>query len=449
MTATGWDLDEGAQRGRDMMALARALFPVHRTLVNRGYDESLELIGRVLPLDVLAYPSGTPVWDWVVPDAWDVNEAWIEDSRGTRLVDFAANSLHLSAYSEPFDGTVSREELLAHVRTLPDQPDAIPYNVLYYRGGWEFNVAHRHLARFTDDRYRVRIDVSTGPGALKVACCHLPGRSRREVLFSTYLCHPSLANDNISGVVTAVELFKALSALSRRRYSYRLLIGPETIGAITWLAHHEAHLADVSGVYTVYDCGDRGPIHYKRSFLGDAYVDRVAEHVLEHHVPGAVIRDWVPYGSDERQYAAPGVRLPAGAFTRTPAGEFPEYHTSLDTLALLSADALLESVRTLYRFVGVWERDLTWVNTYKGEPCLARHRIRYPSHFGDRGDESKFLVKKVMHELDGEHSVLDIARKWGAPFDQVDALVRQFEAAGLVRLLASSAPVPAVEVIAR
>ncbi|MHC4765714.1 MAG: DUF4910 domain-containing protein [Planctomycetota bacterium] len=448
MSASGWDISDGPARQRDMMALARALFPIHRTLVNRGYDESLELIGRVLPLEVLRYPSGTAAWDWVVPNAWDVNEAWIEDSRGNRLVDFADHNLHLSAYSEPFQGTVTRRELLEHVRTLEDQPDAIPYNFLYYRRGWEFNVAHRDLARFTDDRYRVHIDVTETPGALKVGCCHLPGRSRREVLFSTYLCHPSLANDNISGVVTAVELFKALAALPQRRHSYRLLIVPETIGAITWLAHHEDHLADVSGVYAVYDCGDRGPIHYKRSYAGDAYVDRVAEHVLHHYVPGAVLRDWVPYGSDERQYAAPGVRLPAGAFTRTPAGEFREYHTSLDTLDVLSPDALLESVRTLWRFVQVWERDVTWINTYKGEPCVSRHRIRYPSHFGDKGDESKYLVKKVMHELDGEHSVLDIARKWDAPFDQVESIVRQFEAAGLVRLPRTGAAVSAVEVVA-
>jgi aminopeptidase-like protein len=199
----------------------------------------------------------------------------------------------------------------------------------------------------------------------------------------------------------------------------------------------------------VYDCGDRGPIHYKRSYAGDAYVDRVAEHVLRHYVSGAVLRDWVPYGSDERQYAAPGVRLPAGAFTRTPAGEFRQYHTSLDTLDVLSADALLESAQTLYRFVQVWERDLTWVNTFRGEPCVSRHEISYPSHFDDMGDESKYLVKKVMHELDGEHSVLDIARKWDAPFDRVEAIVGRFAEAGLVvgpRQRAAVAA-PALEVV--
>ena len=428
-----WTIEDSSGPKRDMTALARALYPIHRTLVNRGYADSLDIIRRQLSLDVLEYPSGTAVWDWVIPHSWDVNEAYIEDSRGRRLVDFADNNLHLSAYSVPFQGTVSRAELLEHINSLEDRPDAIPYNYLYYRRDWQFNVAHRDLANFTDDQYRVHVDVTEQPGTLKIGCCHLPGASKKELLFSTYLCHPSMANDNLSGVVVAVELFKLLSKMQQRRYSYRLIIVPETIGAIAYLAHHEDSLDDVKGVYVVYYCGDRGPIHYKRSFRKDALIDRVATHVLRHYTNGAVVRKWKPFGSDERQYSAPGVRLPAGGFTRTPAGEFREYHTSRDTLDVLSEDALLDSVQTLYRFVQVWERDVTYANLYKGEPCLAKHQIAYPSHHEDKADEASYLVKKLMHDFDGTHSLLDMADKWDAPFDQVELIAKQFASAGLVK----------------
>ncbi len=434
-----WTTPDGQTAIREMMDLAHELFPIHRTLVNDGFARSLDLIRRHLNLEVLEYPSGQEVWDWQIPPAWDVNEAYVEDLKGNRLVDFADNNLHLSAYSIPFDGEVSREELFQHLSWIEDRPTAIPYNYLYYRRDWQFNVAYDRLGRFTDSRYHVRIDVDLRPGTLKIGCCHLPGESDREVVFSTYLCHPSLANDNLSGVVTAVELFKWLAAIEGRRYSYRLLIVPETIGAITYLAHHEESIRRILGAYVVYDCGDRGPIHYKRSYFGDALVDRVAEHVLRHYTDDARIRPWYPGGSDERQFNAPGVRVPAGALTRTPAGEYPEYHTSLDTLDTLSSDCLFESAATLFRFVQVIERDRVYVNRYKGEPCVSRHGLAYPAQRQDEREETKFLVKKCMHEFDGRHSLLQIADKWGAPFDQVDAIAEDFVRAGLIEPAVSSA----------
>jgi aminopeptidase-like protein len=426
-------MPDAGRAGPAMMELARELFPIHRTLVNKGYAESIELIRRRLDLEVLDYPSGQAVWDWEVPLAWDVNEAYVEDSRGNRLIDFADNNLHLSAYSIPFDGQVSREELLRHLSWLKDRPNAIPYNYLYYRRDWQFNIAHDRLRLFTDDCYHVHIDVDVKPGTLKVACCHLPGQSDREVIFSTYLCHPSLANDNLSGVVAAVELFKWLARMENRRYSYRLLIVPETIGAIAYLAHHEHLIPKVLGVYVVYDCGDRGPIHYKRSYFGDALVDRVAEHVIKHYVQAASIRPWYPGGSDERQFNAPGVRIPAGALTRTPPGEFPEYHTSLDTLDVLSSECLVDTVATLFRLVQVIERNRVFLNRYKGEPCVSRHGLLYPVQHQDEHDETKYLVKKCMHEFDGRQSLLEIADKWNAPFDQVELIAKGFARAGLIQ----------------
>ncbi len=433
MTDRPWTLQDGANRKRDMMALATELFPIHRTLVNQGYSDSLDIIRRELDIEVLRVPSGTAVWDWIVPNAWDVNEAYIENLQGHRLVDFADSNLHLSAYSVPFEGMVSRAELLEHVRTAPDRPDAIPYNFLYYRRDWEFNVAHDDLAKFTDDAYRVHIDVSERPGALEIGCCHLPGTSKRELLVSTYLCHPSLANDNLSGVVVAVALFRLLAAMPERRYTYRLVIVPETIGAISYLSQFEDRLADVLGAYVVNSCGNRAGITYKRSYFGDARVDRVATHVLRHYTEGASVRDWRPFGSDERQFNAPGVRIPAGGFTRSPTTEFPEYHTSKDTLDVLSDDALLDSLQTLYRFVQVLERDVTYANAYRGEPCFARHEIEYPRYHEDKDDQRKYIVKKLVHEFDGSQSLLEIADKWDIPMDQAAFVADQFCAAGLVR----------------
>jgi len=416
-----------------MMELAGQLFPIHRTLVNQGYADSLEIIRQQLPLDIEEYPSGMEVYDWIIPDSWDVNEAYIEDMQGNRLVDFADNNLHLSAYSIPFQGVIPKEELLQHIRSLEDQPEAIPYNFLYYRQDWEFNIAHRELNKFTDSQYRVHIDVDAKPGTLKIGQCYLPGESKKELLFSTYLCHPSLANDNLAGVVVAVELFKQLAKIKNRRHSYRLIIIPETIGAITYLANHEDRIKDTLGAYVVYDCGDSGNITYKKSYFENAQVDRVAEHVLKHFSKNASIRGWHPSGSDERQYNAPGVRIPAGSFMRTPAGEFQEYHTSKDTLDIFSEAGLLDSVQTLYRFVQLWEQDLTYTNNYKGEPCFSRHQIPYPSFHRDRGNEAKQIVKKMIFEFDGSLSLLEIADKWNIPFDQVEFVANQFYKAGLVK----------------
>jgi len=427
-----WALPNAEESQRAMMALAEELFPIHRTLVNRGYARSLEIIQRDLPVEVLEYSSGTQVYDWVIPNAWDVNEAYIEDTKGNRLVDFASNNLHLSAYSTAYDGIVDRDELLEHLKWIEQQPDAIPYNYLYYNRGWQFNIAYKDLARFTDDRYHVHIDVDERPGTLKIGSCYLPGRCATEILFSTYLCHPSLANDNLSGVIVAVELFKRLSQLQDRRYSYRLLIVPETIGAITWLAHHERAFGRILGAYVVYDCGNSGAMHYKKSFVGNALIDRVALHVLKYYADHGVVLDWLPYGSDERQYSAPGVRLPAGALTRTPPAEFAEYHTSKDTLDVLREESLMNSLQTIYRCVQIAERNIVYRNLYKGEPCLSRHQIRYPAPTENKDRDDVYLVKKVMHDIDGTKSLLDMAESWNAPFHKVETIADWFVEAGLI-----------------
>lgn len=423
------------ESGAAMLRLAERLFPLHRTLVNRGYDASLRILQESLPLDIQAYPSGTPVWDWIIPQAWDVREAWVETLDGERLVDYADNILHLAAYSRPFSGEVSREELLPHLHSIPELPEAIPYDYLYYREDWRFCIPHSRLSRFDRDRYRVRVDVDLRPGELKAASCVIPGEIDQEIVFATYLCHPNLANDNLSGVVACTQLFQRLLREGvAPRHTLRLLIVPETIGAIAWLAHNEDAQRRIIGGFNVYDCGDRQPISYKRSSFGEARADRAAEFCLRRNHAAARILPWSPHGSDERQFNAPGVRLPFGAVMRGGAAGYPEYHTSLDTLDVLSAEHLADTVDTLLEILFLLDNDLTYASTCRGEPCLSRHQIRYPV-FTHRQEQRISPVKALIHELDGEHSLLDICRKWDFDFEEIRELAKAFADAGVARLV--------------
>jgi aminopeptidase-like protein len=416
-----------------MFSLAEKLFPIHRTLVNKGFSKSLEIINQDLNIEILEYSSGSKVWDWEVPNAWDVNDAYIADTLGNKLVDFTENNLHLSAYSQAFSGKVSRDELFKHLNYIKDYPSAIPYNYLYYnKDRWEFNIAYNTLKYFTDDYYEVYIDVQNKPGRLKIGSYYLSGQSEKEILISTYMCHPSMANDNISGVVVSVEFFKLLSVQKKLKYSYRLLIQPETIGAITWLANHEATIPDIIGGYVVCTCGDCGSMTYKESYFGDAIVDRIASHVLRYYCPDARIQNFNPSGSDERQYNAPGVRIPVGSLMRSSHGEFKQYHTSLDDLNLISGDALFHTLSILLKIIEVLEKNATYKNRYRGEPCFSKYPITYPQYTWGQKNLKKNVLKILASELDGRLDLLGIADKWELPFFTVSEVADQFASLGLV-----------------
>ena len=414
-------------------SLLEKLFPVHRTLVNDGYDKSLQIIKEELELEIECYKSGQKVWDWIIPNSWDVNDAYIEDKSGNRLVDFKNSNLHLSAYSEAFSGIISHEELMKHVNYLPEQPDAIPFNYLYYEQGWSFNISHDSLKNFKEKEYKVHIDVDEKPGELKIAQCYLPGQIEDEVLFSVYLCHPSLANDNLSGVVIGVELFKYLSKLVNRKYSYRLLIMPETIGPITYLSNHMDTIEKIIGGFVLYCCGDKGNITYKKSYAGNSYVDRVAIYVCDKYTENHDIIDYFPGGSDERQYNAPGLRLPVGAFMRTNAGKFSEYHTSKDDLTVVSKESLFDTFRLLLKVVYVLETDRIYTNNYRGEPFFKKHNIRYPTQREGIDVSEPYYIKILASEIDGNNSLLDISQKWEIPLDILSKLTKIMLKADLIK----------------
>src|SRR5262249_30152249 len=300
-----------ADDGAAMMALIAELFPICRSITGNGVRRTLEILKRYISLKVVEIPSGTPVLDWIVPPEWNIRDAYIAREDGTRVIDFADNNLHVVQYSRPIDVLMRLGELLPHLHSLPDQPDWIPYRTSYYSETWGFCLAHRQLAALTDDFYRVVIDSDLAPGHLSYGELLIPGEIDDTVLFSCHICHPSLANDNLSGVAIAVMLALHLRSL-RPRYSYRFLFIPGTIGSLTWLACNEDKVSAIKHGLVLSCLGDAGGLTYKRSRRDHAAIDRIVTHVLHHNEAAHSVRPFVPYGYDERQYCSPGFDLPVG-----------------------------------------------------------------------------------------------------------------------------------------
>jgi aminopeptidase-like protein len=404
-----------------MLALARELFPICRSITGEGIRETLAILARKIPMTIHEVPSGTPVLDWTVPREWNISGAYIARLDGTRLVDFAASNLHVVQYSRPLDAVVPLDELRRHLHTLPEAPDLIPYRTSYYNEDWGFCLAHRQLATLTDPAYRVVIDATLAEGHLTYGECVIAGREPDEVLFSCHACHPSLANDNLSGLAVATMLARRLSA-QRPRLTYRFLFIPGTIGSIAWLARNETAVRRIRHGLVLSCLGDGGGVTYKQSRRGDAAIDRIVAHVLRHDGGAHRIRRFIPYGYDERQYCSPGFDLPVGCLMRTPNGEYPEYHTSADDLSLLRAESLAHSLSVLERVVAIVEGDTVYLSRNpKGEPQLGRRGL-YAAMGGQRSagfDQMALLW--VLNLADGRHSLLDVAERAEMPFAPIRA----------------------------
>ncbi|MDA8251857.1 MAG: DUF4910 domain-containing protein [Rhodospirillales bacterium] len=415
--------------GEKLHAHVRELFPILRSITGPGLRATLRQIGAQIPLRVTEVPSGTRVLDWQVPPEWTLREAWVETPDGRRVIDAARHSLHILNYSDAFDGMVLRAELDAHLHSLPEQPALIPYRTSYYVRDWGFCLAHRDRLALTEDRYRVRIDATLAPGSLSYGECVLPGEEAGEVLFSAHCCHPSLANDNLAAIAVAVELARMLAA-RRRRFTYRFLFAPGTIGAICWLAANRDAASRIRHGLVLTCLGDAAPPSYKQSRRGNAPIDRYAAHVLR----GARIVPFSPTGYDERQFCSPGFDLPVGCLMRSPGGTFAEYHTSADNPDFVRPDALADSLCVLTEIVDLIERDEAWRNTAPhGEPQLGRRGLY-------DGDVDRLALLWVLNLSDGQHSLLDIAERSGRPFAAITAAAAALRDAGLlVRACASAA----------
>ncbi len=426
--------EDGSGEAASMVALIAALFPLCRSITGDGLRRSLDLIARHIPLERREVPSGTQAFDWTIPREWNIRGAYIATLEGRRVVDFAESNLHVVQYSLPLDRVVERDELMAHIHTLPEQPEWIPYRTSYYAETWGFCLSGRQARRLTDPAYRVVIDATLAPGHLSYGELAIPGESAAEMLFSCHCCHPSLANDNLSGMAVATMLARRLMA-APRRMSYRFLFIPGTIGSLAWLAANEARVERVRWGLVLSCLGDRGGFTYKQSRRGTAEIDRILAHVLRHAGVAHRIAPFVPYGYDERQYCSPGFDMPLGCFMRSPNGGYPEYHTSADDLTLIAPESLAQSLELLWQAVGVIEGNATYTSRNpKGEPQLGRRGL-YPPMGGHRETSEGFdgiALLWVLNQADGAHSLLDIAERAGLPFATLRAAADALLAADLI-----------------
>lgn len=413
----------------EIVELMTNLYPICRSITGNGFRESLNIINNFMSLSVIEVPTGTDVYDWKVPREWNIRDAYVKNSKGNRVIDFHKSNLHVVGYSVPVNKTVSLSELKQHLITLPEHPDWIPYRTSYYNDHWGFCISHNEMMQLEECNYEVNIDSELKEGHLTYGEYYHKGQSSKEILLSCHACHPSLCNDNVSGMVLVTLLGKYLSSLNSY-YSIRIIIIPATIGAITWLAMNEGNVTKIKHGLVVACVGDPGKSTYKRSRIGNAEIDRAVEHVLKHSGDEYHVRDFSPYGYDERQYCSPGFNLPVGSLQRTPHSRYPEYHTSADNCDFVRPEYLYDSFMKYLSVIEVLENNRAYLNTNpKCEPQLGKRGL-----YGSVGGQSDKIIDQmailwVLNYSDGTHTLLDIAEKADMDFclisDAANALIEK------------------------
>jgi len=417
----------------DMDALIARLYPICRSITGDGVRQTLQILREHIPIEVREVPTGTRVFDWTVPREWNIRDAWIKNRAGKRLVDFRELNLHVVSYSVPIYRRMQLAELRDHLFTVKGHPEWIPYRTSYYEENWGFCLSERQLGQLSDEQeYDLCIDSSLTNGHLSYGEYLLEGEKADEMLISCHICHPSLANDNLSGIALAVELARRL-AESPRRYSYRFLFVPGSIGAITWLAQNEAILARIRHGLVLTCVGDAGNITYKRSRRGNADIDRAFAHVLQHSGDPHQVIDFSPYGYDERQYCSPGFNLPIGCMMRSVHGTFPEYHTSADNLEFVRSEALSDSLAKSLTVIDVIEHNRVYLNNNpKCEPQLGKRGLYKGLTAGASKREREMALLWVLNLSDGSQSLLDIAERANLPFGLIKAAADALSATDLL-----------------
>lgn len=421
-----------AATGASLHALVAELYPICRSITGDGLRQSLAILSRLVPLRLEEVPTGTRVFDWTIPREWRIRDAYIEMADGQRVLSLADSSLHVVSYSTPVDATMPLQQLRRHIHTRPSDPGLIPYRTSYYADNWGFCMTQTALDALPDGDYRVRIDSELFAGSLTYGEYLHRGASEEEVLLSAHACHPSLANDNCSGMAVLAHLASRMSG-RRTRYSYRFIFAPGTIGAIAWLARNRDGVHRIRHGLVVAGVGDGGSPTYKRSRRGDAPIDRVMAHVLRHHAAEAQIRDFSPYGYDERQFCSPGFDLPVGLLQRSPFGEFREYHTSADNLDFVRPEQLAGSLSIIEDAIAILEQDRRLQNTQPFcEPQLGRRGL-YAALGGDAEAARRNLAMLwLLNQSDGARNLLDIAERSGLQFGTLAAVAEVLEREGLL-----------------
>ena len=404
--------------GMEMYRLIAEMYPICRSITGNGVRKTLGIIEKHIPIEIHNVPTGTQVFDWTVPKEWNITDAYVKNTRGKRVIDFQTSNLHVLNYSVPVKKRMPLLELRPHLFTLPDHPDWTPYRTSYYNENWGFCLSHKRLMELQDEEYEVCIDSSLEPGFLTYGEYFLPGETPNEVLISCHVCHPSLANDNLSGIALALFLAKQLS-YTKRRYSYRFLFIPGTIGSITWLALNEAKTMHIKHGLVLASVGAGDKFTYKKSRRGNAAIDRAMLHVLRHSGRSHDILEYSPYGYDERQFCSPGFNLPVGCFMRLQDAKFPEYHTSADNLDFVQPILLAESFEIVSAIFELLENNDTYLNQNpKCEPQLGKRGL-YRAIGGVESRVDELALLWVLNLSDGRQSLLDIAERSGLAFDSI------------------------------
>jgi len=427
------NLTEHTDQSNTLMSLVEELYPLNRSITGDGVRQTLKIIEKRLPLTIHEVATGTKVLDWEVPNEWNIRDAWVKNSKGEKIIDFKESNLHVLNYSTPIHKKVNLSELTAHVFTLPEHPTWIPYRTSYYNENWGFCMRHADFLELKEDEYEVFIDADLAAGHLTYGEFYHQGELTEEFLLVTHICHPSLANDNLTGISVAAHL-GAMLQTQQTRYSYRILFLPVTIGAITWLSINEAKLNRIKFGLVLSLLGDNGPFHYKKSRRGDTLIDTIVETYFEHSSAASELLPFSPYGYDERQFCSPGFNLPVGRLTRAVHGEFPEYHTSADNLTFINQTKLNESFEVIKELIVMAENDKTYYNTNpKGEPQLGRRGL-FKTIGGQRNTKNfQMALLWVLNLSDGENSLIDISKKSGLDFSSINEATQSLLAVNLLQ----------------
>lgn len=405
--------------GEQMYELMSELFPICRSITGNGVRETLKIIQKHIPLNIQEIPTGTSVFDWMIPKEWNIHDAYVINPSGKKIIDFKKSNIHILNYSIPIRKKISLTELKTHLHTLPDQPNVIPYLTSYYNEEWGFCMKHQEFLNLPDGEYEVVIDSNLKNGSLTYGEFFIEGKTKEEFVITCYVCHPSLANDNLSGTVLVTFLAKQLAKI-KPYHSFRFLFIPETIGAITWLYFNEKNISRIKHGLVATCVGDGGSLTYKKSRRGDAEIDKSVINVLKNSGDKFEIIDFFPSGSDERQFCSPGFNLPFGSLVRTLYGKFSEYHTSSDNLEFVKPEYLADSFSKYISIIYVLENNRIYVNQNpKCEPQLGKRGL-YSLLGGQKNTKiNQLAMMWVLNQSDGNNSLLDISEKSLIPFETI------------------------------
>ena len=427
--------------GQYMYDLAVRLFPICRSITGNGYRRSLDIIREQVPeMKVFEVPTGTQVFDWTVPKEWNIRGGWIRRKSGETVIDFRDSNLHVLGYSVPIHEMVSREELLEHIYTQPEQPDWIPYVTSYYKERWGFCMTEHQKEQLTDDEYEVCIDSTLAEGSLTYGELIVPGETDDEIFYSTYLCHPSMANNELSGPCLMASLIRYVQSLEKRRYTYRFVIVPETIGSITYLSRHLSSMQQHVKAGFVLSCvGDNRTYSMVSTKYEDTLADRVLRNVLRFHYPDYIRYSFMKRASDERQYGSAGVGLPVCAFCRSKYHEYPEYHTSADDLSLISPEGLQGSYDVMVKVIDALEHNRYYQMTVPCEPQLGKRGL-YPT-ISQKGTYEAFrAMQHFTAYADGRNDLIGISELIGTPVDQLIPIVAKLTEHKLLSFIQHESP---------